>query len=486
MATTTYWVILVLYFAVTIGLGIYFSRKIKDTSGYYTTGRSMNAAVTGFSYAATQMSAGSVIGSPATIYKMGYGYLPVGISSTSNPWWTFLTIGERIRRVAERINATTFGDIYQARYGKSARTIYGLMILLFLVPMMVGQLKACGDILSVMVGLDYTLGMILAASVIIIYTWSGGMFAVAWTDLVQGLIMMAGMIALASAALGQTGGLTAMHFSLKAIDPRLVTLTGMTTALWAISNIFVWSVLQIGGAAHSVVRFLIPKDAQTLKRALGYAVVFMTTIFVCAAIIGLSGRVLLPDLKVADRVVPTLAVSLLHPVLGGLLMCAALGAIMSSVDSVLLLCSSAATKDLYVGLINPKATDKQQLYLGRTITVVLGIVPILLALKPLDAVQWLVALSFQILASALTVPVFCAVWWPKATRSAGIASMLSGVATAVIWYIIGWNQFGNLSNWPGGIWPGVIGTAVSALVMVVVSSFTAPIDQETKEIFYRP
>ncbi|MGE5483504.1 MAG: sodium/proline symporter [Ignavibacteriales bacterium] len=485
MMGTTYAVVLAVYMAGMVFLGWYFSRMVKDTSSYYTTARSTNAAVTGFSYSATQMSAGTVIGSPATVWKLGYNYIPVSIASTAAPWFTFLSIGERMRRIAERINAYTYGDIFEARYGRAARYFYAALMLVFYIPLMVGQLKACGDILKVALGWDYLIGVIFSGVIIVIYTWTGGMFAVAWSDLFQGLVMVIGLIILSALVLGKAGGMAAVHTGLAAIDPKLIRLTGLVTATWAVCNVITWSFLQIGGSAAAVVRFIIPKDMKTLRTALGYSMVFQTVTYVTVGIVGLAGRVLLPDLKVADTLVPTLATQMLHPLLGGIVLSAILAAIMSTVDSVLLLCSAAATRDLYVPLINPKATDVQQLNVGRLATVALGVIPMILAIRPIDAVQWLVAFSFNVMAASLTVPILCTAWWPRANKHGAAAAMYSGLASSLYWYYLGWQQFKSLSNWPYGIWPGVIGTAVSLVFMVVITMVTPAPDEGINEVFYR-
>jgi len=480
----TYPIILALYLAGMIALGWYFSKKVTGTDEYYTTGRTTNAAVTGFSYSATQMSAGTAIGSPATVWKLGYNYIPVSIASTAAPWFTFLSIGERMRKIAERINAYTYGDIFEARYGRHSRFFYAFLMLVFYIPLMVGQLKACGEILKVALGWDYLVGMVVAGVVIIVYTWTGGMFAVAWSDLIQGLIMVVGLVVLAFTTVSRAGGLAVIHQNLAAIDPRLIKLTGLVTGTWAVCNMITWSMLQIGGSAAAVVRFIIAKDMKTLRTALGYSIVFQTIIFASVGAVGLAGRVLLPDLKVADSLVPTLAASLLHPVFGAVVLSAVLAAIMSTVDSVLLLCSAAATRDLYVPLVNPRASDEEQLKVGRIITVVLGAAAILLAIRPIDAVQWLVAFSFNVMAASLTVPILCAAWWPRATKQGALAAMYSGLISSLFWYYLGWQQFKSLSNWPYGLWPGVLGTAVSLVFMLIGTYLSAPPDEKTKEIFY--
>ena len=218
-SNVTFAVVVGLYLLGMLGIGFYFSKKVRDSADFYTTKGTTNAPVTGFSYAATQMSAGTVVGSPGVTYNLGYNYLPGNFASTAAPWFTFLSIGERIRRISERINAYTYGDILSVRYGKNAKLIYALLILVFYIPLMVGQLKAAGDILSVILDVPYVTGMIISGIVIIVYTYGGGMFAVAWTDMMQGLVMMVGLQPWRSLVLARSAG-SAMNAGLAAIDPH--------------------------------------------------------------------------------------------------------------------------------------------------------------------------------------------------------------------------------------------------------------------------
>lgn len=483
-SNVTFAVVVGLYLLGMLGIGFYFSKKVRDSADFYTTKGTTNAPVTGFSYAATQMSAGTVVGSPGVTYNLGYNYLPGNFASTAAPWFTFLSIGERIRRISERINAYTYGDILSVRYGKNAKLIYALLILVFYIPLMVGQLKAAGDILSVILDVPYVTGMIISGIVIIVYTYGGGMFAVAWTDLMQGLVMMVGLIALAFACLGKVGGFSAMNAGLAAIDPNMIQMTGLVTGTWAFCNMITWSFLQIGGSAASVVRFIIPKDMKTLRHAFAYALVFSSTVFMSTAIIGPSGRLLIPGLQNSDLLVPTLTSQLLHPIFGGLILSAVLAAIMSTVDSVLLLCSAAATRDLYVTFVKPSATDEEQLALGKKVTIALGVICMLMAIKPFAAIQWLVAFSFNVLASGLTAPILLGVWWPRASKAAGVSGMITGTVVSLVWYGLGYAQYGSFSNWPFGIWPGVIGFAVSLVTMLIVTAFTPPPPKDVLDTFY--
>lgn len=479
-----YLIVILVYLAGMVVLGLLMGKKVKSTDNYYTSDRNMSAPVTGFSFSATQMSSGTVMGMPGTTYGLGYNYTPGNFASAAAPWFSFIMIGERMRKIGERIDANDYGDVFGVRYGKKAKLLYAVIILLFYIPLIVAQFQAAGNIMTALTGLPYIAGVILIGVVILIYTMTGGMFAVAWTDFVQGLIMMLGVGGLAAICLYNVGGFTQMNLQLAKINPQLVQTTGFVTATWAICNIISWSFLQIGGSAAAIVRFLIPKDLKTLKIAFGYSMFFQIFVFVSCAIIGLCGPILEPTLAKPDQIVPILIGKFLNPFIGGVLVSGIIAAMMSTVDSVLLLCSSAATRNIYLSFINPKATQEQQLKLGKLVTLIIGIVAILVAFKPFTAIQWMVAFSFNVFASAFTIPILYAVWWPRASKIGGLLGMISGAVSSLVWYAIGWSTYGSFANWPGGIWPGVIGLIVSFLVTTGVSLVTKPPEQDVVDIFY--
>ena len=480
---TIYIIILAIYLIGMLCIGFWGSKKVTSAKSYYTSDRNVNAIVTGFSYSSTQLSSGSTIGMPATIYRQGYSYMGTPMAAAAAPWFTFLLTGERIRKISERVDAIDYADIFRVRYGDRAKILYQILIIVFAVPMIVSQFAAAGASVTSLTGISYNLALPIIAAVLTIYTMSGGMNSVAMTDYFQGLIMLFGFGALAALLLFQVGGFSAMHNAIAAIDPRKLTLTGYATPMWVICCIFTWSIMMVGGGIQQVVRFLIPKDLHTLRNALGYSVFFNIFILITCSIVGLCGISLLPGLKATDNMVPLLIGRFMNPVVGGILISAVIAAIMSSVDSVLLLCSAAA-EGMYSSYFNKQSTVKQQLKIGRMITVMVAVISMLMAFKPFTAIQWLVAFSFNTWTGAFKIPVLFAFWSPATTKTAGFYAMLTGGIAALSWYAAGYVMYNSFSNWPFGIWPGIFGALVSLVVILVVSKFTAPIEEETRDIFY--
>jgi SSS family transporter len=357
-------------------------------------------------------------------------------------------------------------------------------MLVAFVPMIAAQLKAGANVFEVIVGLPYWMGLVVFGGIVIFYTSLGGMYAVAWTDFVQGIVMIAGFAVLAPVAVTAAGGFSGMHLQYAQLNPGAISFLGKLPALWVVSDFVVWGFCQIGGSPAAVTRFLIPEDDRTLKRAMAYSVVCQSFIYVCATLIAIASGVLLPDLGQPDLTVPTLVSRLLPPVVGAVIMAAALAAIMSTLSSILLLSGSLMVENVYVKFLGKNVGDQQGLRIARRATFVIGAAALLVAIRPPAAIFWIVTVAFSLMASAFTFPFLLGLWWPRATKEGGIAGMLGGAAACVLWYVLGYLRYGTLEDWIGGIWPALVGPLVSLLLVVAVSKLTAPPPSEVEATFF--
>ena len=483
--TVLYTVILVLYFSSLMALGIWFNRRNRSRQEYFLARGDLGPATLGFSYSATQMSGSSYMGAVGTERELGYNFAPAGVSSAAAAWFTYILLGEKLRRVASRIRCTTIVDVFEARYqGKAVgMTATGLMLVAF-IPLIAAQLKAAGNLFEVLLGMPYLLGLVVFGGIVILYTVIGGMHAVAWTDLIQGSIMIVGFAVLAPVAVNAAGGFSEMHLRYSEINPDSISFLGGMPALWVVSSFLVWGFFQIGGAPAAITRFLIPKDRGTLRRALVFSIAFSSFIFIGSTLIAISSGVLLPDLQQTDLALPTLVQLLLHPLFGGILVAAVLGATMSTIDSVLLLASSLVVENLYVPLSGRQVSQERGVRLARWTTLGIGALAMTVAVDPPATILFIVTMSFSLLASAFTFPLLLGLWWPRATRAGGLVAMVGGAAFCVLWYVLGYLEHGSFDNWIAGLWPALIGPLVSLVLLVVVSLVTAPPPREVHEVFF--
>lgn len=484
-ASAQYTVVLGLYFGALLGLGLWFRRRHHTRADYFLARGKLGAGAIGFSYSATQMSGSSYMGAVGTERLYGYNFSPGGVSSAAAPWFTYVLLGDRLRRIAGKVRCNTLVDVLAARYdsGAPARVAAVIMLVAF-APLVAAQLKAAANAFEVLLGIPYLLALFVFGTIVILYTVTGGMHAVAWTDLLQGTIMIAGFAVLAPTAVIAAGGFAEMHRQYGALNPGSVRLVGTMPALWVVSSFLVWGFFQIGGSPASVTRFLIPEDDRTLKRAMVYSIGFSGFIYICATLIAIASGVLLPALDRPDLALPTLVASLLPPVFGGVIVAAVLGATMSTIDSVLLLAGSLVVENLWLPSRGRPVGEDEALRVARWTTLALGLAALVVAIDPPAAIFWIVTMAFSLMASAFTFPLLLGLWWRRATRQGALAGMLGGAAACVLWYVAGYLVHGTLEDFVGGIWPALVGPLASLLLTVTVSRATPAPPDRVVELFF--
>ncbi|MFQ5737800.1 MAG: sodium/proline symporter [Acidobacteriota bacterium] len=486
MNTATYYSLIVgAYFVGLLLLGVWFNRRVRSRRDYFIARGKLGPATVGFSFSATQMSGSTYMGGVGTERLLGYNFSPGGVSSASAPWFAYILLGNRLRRIAGRLRCATLVDVLEARYySKSAGLVATVIMLVAFVPIIAAQFKAAGNVFEVLLGLPYLAALLLFGGTVVLYTILGGMYAVAWTDLVQGIIMIVGFAILAPTAVAAAGGFAEMHRQFALLSPGGISFVGNKPALWVVSSFLVWGFFQIGGSPASVTRFLIPKDDRTLKGAMAYSVLFQSFIYLCATLIAISSAVLLPELQRSDLTVPTLVSQLLPPALGGIIVAAILGATMSTIDSILLLAGSLVVENVYVKFLGQEIDERRGVVLARRVTLLIGVLGLVVAIHPPAAILWIVTIAFSLMASAFTFPFLLGLWWPRTTREGGIAGMVGGALACVFWYLVSYLEYHSFHNWIGGIWPAIFGPFVSLILVVLVSRLTKPPPPPVMEIFF--
>jgi SSS family transporter len=482
-----YTLIVVIYFVGMLALGVWFNRRIHSKKDYFIAKGKLGPATVGFSFSATQMSGSSYMGAVGTEKILGYNFTPAAVSSAAAPWFSYVLLGSKLRRIASKIRCVTIADVFEARYySNRAGLVSTTIMLLAFIPMIAAQFKAAGNIFEVLLGMPYLVGLFVFGGIVILYTVLGGMYAVAWTDLIQGIIMIVGFLILAPVAVGAAGGFAEMHRQYGQLNPGAISFLGKMPAVWVISSFLVWGFFQIGGSPAAITRFLIPEDDKTLKGAMVYSVFFQSFVYISATLIAIAGGVLLPNLEQADLTVPTLVSNLLPPLVGGIIMAAVLGAMMSTVDSFLLLAGSLIVENVYIKHLGRKVEhgSSEGLRIARYVTLVLGVLAMLVAIRPPAAILWIVTMSFSLMASAFTFPFLLGLWWRRTTKEGGIAGMIGGAISCVAWYVAGYIEYQTFDNWIGGIWPAIFGPLVSLVLVIVVSQLTSPPPREVIDVFF--
>jgi SSS family solute:Na+ symporter/sodium/pantothenate symporter len=454
---------------------------------YFLGDRKLNAWVLGLTYVATSVSAGSFVGFPALIYMHGWimalwigGYMISGLTTKG-------VMAKRLNQVSRLSGAITVPDVLRDRFQSRALGLFAsIFLLFFLVFNLVAQFKAGGLIMRkasegvqdtaayqtarnasagalTAIGVwdeqaaaqrlgrlddhqypDYVLGILIFAVTVVAYTTYGGFWAVTWTDVLQGLVIVGGAVLLMVLALVKVGGLTQATNELRQQNAALLTGPGPGNFLplgLAVSFFFLWTIGAMGQPV-GMVRLMACRDTPTLRIALFmigfyYALIYLPLVvtFVCA-------RALFHDqyLQQPDAIMPTMALAVTQdwPLLGGLILAAPYAAAMSAVAGFLLLMSSSLVRDIYQRNFNPNVSARAVRWISYGTTAVVGVIVTVAALRPPRFLQYIIVFTGAGMGCTFLAPTVLALYWRRATRAGAVAALVGGFASVLILYTLGW------------------------------------------------
>jgi sodium/proline symporter len=329
------------------------------------------------------------------------------------------------------------------------------------------QLVASGKALSEFVNLDYKVGVVVGSAIIIAYTFIGGYKAVSYTDVLQGVLMLLGLIFVPLVAVNAAGGWDSVTSNLIAQDPSLVSMFSLTNGIegWVAAVSFVAIGLPFLGVPQLLVRFMSARDDGELVKA-RYVSVGITLVFTIGAVTaGIAGRALFPGIEDSETIFPMLATELFPPLISGVLLVIVLSAIMSTADSLLLLASSAIVRDTMQKILGSKKSDRALSVYGKIVTIIIGIVAIAFAIPEAQFIFYFVLFAWSGLGAAFGPVLICLLYYKKTTRAGVLSGMLAGFLTSVIWML-------ELKEQTYGLYEAVPGFAVGIVVTMLVSMAT--------------
>ncbi len=463
---------LVLYYLVVLGIGFWAMRKgaVDDLEGYLLGGRRVGPMVTALTLQSTSMSGFMFLGAGALGYSQGYWALWYAAGDIGGGVVNLSTIGRRMRKFSQLTSSLTPIEYLEKRYPSPAIRLYSGVLTVFLLGSYVlAQFIAGGKGMALVTGMPYSTALLVAVGIILVYTYLGGYLAVAYTDFFQSLVMLVGVTWVLIAALVELGGLTAANRAIAQIDPTLLSIWGRGLGFqgqWgiALGAVLVFSVGYMGWP-HVLTRHMAMRRPATARRAGAYATGWNLLFVLSPYLLGVLALVILPDLTDPEMAIFEVAAKLLPAAVTGILMAAIMAAIMSTADSLLLQTGSIAARDLYERFINPRASDRQMIWVSRTLVLAIGVVGYFVALVEPPTVFAIVVFVTSILGSAFLPSYVCAVWWKKANAPGALASIITGSIVAFTWQLAGLDK-------PTGLHPMLAGLASSSLAMVLVSLAT--------------
>ena len=465
---------LIAYFILLMIIGYYASRKAKKFEDYTVAGRRASSFHLSWHFAASYISAASVVGLMSYQYEYGWSFLAFYTSGMAFGWLLLHILSEHFRK---KVVGHTTADFFAERYysDKLLRFWIAINYIWLLTVYMVIQYMGIGRVSEVILGLPYFWATLIVGLVVTIYVALGGAWSVLYTDIYQALIMWIGVVIMAPVIVALCGGFTNMNARLAEINPALLDITaGGVFPPVTIAHFFILGSLATASQAYYHRMFYMAPDKKRVKSIIGIGGVLTAIFYIAIMIGGVGVRVLAPGID-PEMAFPYAVKNLLPVGLSMIIIGAVYAAIMSTVDTILLTVGIHVSND-FIGVIKP-ISEKKKLILARLSTLAIGLVALVMALIRPAGIMSIYIFYGVTLPSFIAAPLFAGYFWKRATKEGAIASSVAGLVTAILWH-------GPLKQ-PFGIPTLFVSLPVSVIILIVVSLLTSPPPQRVVERFFK-
>ena len=477
-------------------IGYFASKKVKDIKDYYVGGKNLGFWAVAFSSRATGESAwlllgltglGAMVGASAFWVVLGE---VVGVSIA----WFFMA--ERFKELSDKYNSITIPDYLVSRFnasGNTLRIIAASALSVFVIIYVSAQIDATGTAFETFLGWNYFTGAILGFVIVLTYIFTGGFVAVVWSDLFQGVVMLLGLILLPIVAYYSIEPSTPINQELLALDPSFLNIWG--EGGFNLLNLFTilgYAAIGLGfmGSPQLFIRFMSIKDRSEIRKGRWVAIVFTIITDSCAVLIGIYGRYLLTSIgetpesvlgNGAQNVLPMLVEKVMPLSLIGIYIAAVLSAIMSTIDSLLIVASSAISRDFYQQIFKPNKTEKQMTNISRVITLSLALLALCLALviavsSPDRTIFWFAIFGWSGIAATFCPTIILSIFWKGFSEKGAIASMITGFLSVPIF------KFGFTAIDSIGIYFDKLGELAPAFILAAIVGVTTTFITRNKAV----
>ncbi|MEM7445667.1 MAG: sodium/proline symporter PutP [Pseudomonadota bacterium] len=448
-------------------IGILCYRLTDSLSGYMLGGRQLNPGVAALSAGASDMSGWLLLGLPGAVYVGGLSQAWIAVGLTIGAYLNWQFVAKRLRVYTEVADdAITIPDFLSSRFQDRSgllRIVSAVVILLFFTFYVSAGLVAGGILFQETFGIGYSTALWAGALVIVSYTLIGGFLAVSWTDFVQGSLMFAALVVVPIVALAQMGGAGETVARVGEIDVSLNDMFTDMTVLGIVS-LMAWG-LGYFGQPQILVRFMAVRRARDVPLARLINMVWMVIALYGAILVGYCGIAFFSDQPLAnpETVFIEFCRLLFNPWIAGILLAAILAAVMSTIDSQLLVCSSALTEDFYRAFLRKNASQRELVTIGRASVIAIAVIAAILAEDAHTSVLDLVGYAWAGLGAAFGPIILIALYWRAMTRNAAAIGMIVGAVTVVVWKQLSGGLFDIYELLPGFVLNAVAVAVVSRL-----------------------
>lgn len=455
-------VVLGIYVAILFLIGILASRRVSSMSDYYVGGKKMGFWAVAFSARATGESGWLLIGLTGMGAIAGYSGYWVVVGELLGVFISWQFMAKRFKRYSDNYKSITIPDYLQSHFKSSTNTLRILaasILVVFVVIYVASQMDVTGIAFESLLDIDYRIGALIGFVIVLVYIFIGGFVAAVWSDMFQGILMFFGLVLLPIVvwfSMDHGAGVTA---GLNAIDPTLTQVMGRSEDPWMnLFTILGFSMIGLGflGSPQVYVRFMSISDESEIDKGKWVALLFTLLTDAAAVTIGILARIYFtkegqdPELilgNAGEDVLSLVTNEFLPTIMVAIFIAIVLSAIMSTIDSLLILASSAITRDFYQKIFRPDLKDEDLAGLSRIVTVgmalaALGIAVLLYKLYPDRQIFWIIIFGWSGIAATFCPVIILSLFWPGYTEKGAIASMISGFASVIFFKFVASNMDG--------------------------------------------
>jgi sodium/proline symporter len=448
--------VLALYVGILFLIGILASRQIKGMSDYYVGGKNMGFWAVAFSARATGESGWLLIGLTGMGAMAGYSGYWVVVGELLGVIISWQFMAKRFKKRSDSFGAITIPDYLHSHFKSTTnalRIIAASVLVVFIVIYVASQIDVTGVAFQSMLGIDYRVGALVGFFIVLSYIFIGGFVAAVWSDLFQGLLMFFGLVLLPIVvwfSMDHGAGITA---GLNAIDPTLTQVMGRSSDPWMnIFTILGFSMIGLGflGSPQVYVRFMSIKDEHEIDKGKWVAAAFTLLTDSAAVTIGILARIYFtkegqdPEEilgKNGEDVLSMITESFLPTILVAVFIAIVLSAIMSTIDSLLILASSAITRDFYQKIFRPDIKDEELTKISRIATVIMAFTALIIAMimnyvSPDRQVFWVIIFGWSGIAATFCPVVILTLFWKGYSEKGAIASMITGFVSVILFNFV--------------------------------------------------
>ncbi|MCQ2513462.1 MAG: sodium/proline symporter PutP [Ruminococcus sp.] len=497
----------VAYMLMMIIIGVVYSKSTKNNEDYFLGGRNLGGWTAALSAQASDMSGWLLMGLPGSIYLAGTGEVWIAIGLLIGTVLNWYIVSARLRKYTIVAgNSLTIPSFFQNRYRDKKgiiKIVSAVIVAIFFTVYTASAFSSGAKLFATLFSSEenyenvYLIGLIIAALVILIYTFMGGFKAVCTTDFIQGMLMLIAIMTVpifAYIALTYNEGF-ASALSAKGVQNPANFLSfvknddGSTISAVSVISNLAWG-LGYFGMPHILIRFMAVKSDAEIKKSRKVAIVWVIISLIASCCIGLVSRGYLTT-ELTSATSETSFIRTIQQLfsgngllifIGGIFLCGILAAIMSTADSQLLVTASAVSEDMYKGVIKKNATEKNALFVGKIAVIVVAVIAFFIALDPNSSIMGLVSDAWAGFGSAFGPVILLALFWKRSTLAGAVSGMAVGALTVIFWDYIP-VAGGETLYASTGLYSLILGFAFGLIVNLVVSLCTKKPEKEILDEF---